>query len=416
MTLRYFSAFSGIEAASVAWRGTPLGWECAGLAEIDKFASRVLAARFPNVVNYGDVTKITEAQIKALGRVDVFIFGSPCQDLSVAGKRKGLAGERSGLFHDAMRIVGWLRQHCGLRFALWENVPGAFTSNAGLDFAVVVGELAGLADVAAIVPPEGRDKKGCIKWGNEGAIVGDEAMVEWSTLDAQWFGVAQRRRRVFALADFGDWAGRPPILLECEGMRGDSAPSRGAREEVAGTLTARLGEGVQGRDAYTGLLRPVMAFGGNNSAEIDVATNLTAHGGPNGRLDFKSETFIVHHEVAHTLRAEGFDASEDWTGRGTPLIAFHHNAQPQHMNFDEHTTASLTCSQFAAVALHDSDWKVRRLTPRECERLQAFEDDWTKIKGAKDGPRYKALGNSMAVSVINWIGRSIESSLMEFWK
>ena len=175
--MKYLSLFSGIEAATAAWH--PLGWTPVAFAEIDKLPCKVLAHRFPSVPNLGDVTKIAELDIARLGNIDVLIFGSPCQDLSVAGKRKGLAGERSGLFHDAMRIVRWAREWCGPRWALWENVPGAFSSNAGADFAVVVGEMGGgVVDT----PPKG--------WGKEGVFLGPEALVEWSTLDAQWFGVA----------------------------------------------------------------------------------------------------------------------------------------------------------------------------------------------------------------------------------
>jgi len=187
--MRYLSLFSGIEAATVAWH--PLGWECVAVAEIDKFPCALLAHKYPDVPNLGDVSKVTAEDIRALGPIDLVVFGSPCQDLSVAGKRKGLAGARSGLFHVALDIVDWAREHCGARWALWENVPGAFSSQQGRDFATVVEELAGLSECP--VPPKG--------WGNEGAAIGEKAMVEWSTLDAQWFGVAQRRRRVFGLAD-----------------------------------------------------------------------------------------------------------------------------------------------------------------------------------------------------------------------
>ncbi len=131
--MRYLSLFSGIEAASVAWE--PLGWECVAVAEVDAFASAVLAHRYPSVPNLGDVTKIDAADLAALGRIDLVVFGSPCQDLSVAGKREGLAGERSGLFHVAVDIVRWAREYCGCRWALWENVCGAFSSNKGRDFA-----------------------------------------------------------------------------------------------------------------------------------------------------------------------------------------------------------------------------------------------------------------------------------------
>lgn len=149
--MRYLSLFSGIEAATVAWH--PLGWQCAAVAEIEPFPCALLAHHYPDVPNLGDVTQITEDQIAALGHLDVIVFGSPCQDLSVAGKRAGLEGARSGLFHDAIRIVGYARQHNGLRYALWENVPGAFSSNKGADFGVVVSELAGLPSID--VPPPG---------------------------------------------------------------------------------------------------------------------------------------------------------------------------------------------------------------------------------------------------------------------
>lgn len=517
--MRFLSLFSGIEAASEAW--VPIGWECAGVSEIDPFACAVLAHRHPHVPNLGDITKITEMQIAALGHIDLVVFGSPCQDLSVAGKQKGLSGERSGLFYPAVDIISWARLWCGTRFALWENVPGAFSSNQGRDFAAVVGTLAGLDDIG--VPPKG--------WGTEGCAVGDEAMVEWATLDAQWFGVAQRRRRIFALADFGNWAGRSPILLESEGVRGDSAPSREAREDIAGSLASRTtGGGFPGTDeACSGYVQPVrrsvasahrmVAFGeyasdGTASAmkarDYKDATDLVAiahvpcmptlrsgggstasHGAVSG--DSKDEYIVpvcTTGSVTHTLTAEGFDASEDGTGRGTPVIAFnpnqvtsptnrsriepgdpcptltkfgeptcvafHSNAQADQLptsSRDTRVTDALTCSQTAAVAISVAlrgregggtaelgdeiagclrassgggdkphvltATAVRRLTPVECERLQGFPDNHTQIPWRKkpadqcpDGPRYKALGNSMAVPVMRWIGQKIDVALL----
>jgi DNA (cytosine-5)-methyltransferase 1 len=306
--LRYLSLFSGIEAASVAW--SPLGWECVGFSEIEPLPCRVLAQRFPGVRNLGDVTKITEADVLCLGPLDIIIFGSPCQDLSVAGRRKGLAGERSGLFHVAIDIIQWARIHCGLRWALWENVPGAFSSNAGRDFAAVVEALAGV-DVA--VPPKG--------WGSEGCAVGAEGMVEWAVLDAQWFGLAQRRRRVFALADFGDWTRRPPVLLEPESVRGDSAPSRGTGQSVAGTLTRSLGE--RGAEAgERGLLHV-------STPPVSMCLNA----GGMGRIDSESETLLAY-MPARTFGVDGSieyfaerkvsDALHTASGYGNkaPLIAF----------------------------------------------------------------------------------------------
>lgn len=506
--MRYLSLFSGIEAASAAW--AQLGWECVGVAEIESFPCSVLAKHHPGVPNLGDITKITEEQIMMLGQVDLVVFGSPCQDLSVAGKRKGLDGKRSGLFFDAMRIVQWCRDWGDCRWALWENVPGAFSSNKGADFGVVVGQMAGLE--CPEIPPKG--------WGTEGAIVGTQAMVEWSVLDAQWFGVAQRRRRVFALADFGDWASRPPVLLEPQSMRGDSAPRRESGQGAAGTLEASAAhsrgagtpeamcvvacldasygrlQGCSGQDANYGhspLIptgvpaceptireqRPVLAFGGNRTGgPLEVAAALLCQPGFKG--DFETETFILCDTVSqtlvsgstnpashgkkngsdrealivcatgvitHTLKADGFDASEDGTGRGTPIVAVlpfdttqvtsptnvsnpqwgdpcHPLAATTHVPSIAYSTklhnTKAACAgkiyEEYTVALDRSSpppaLQVRRLTPRECERLQSFPDDHTLVmhrnKPAADGPRYKALGNSMCVNVMAWIGKQID--------
>lgn len=328
--MNYLSLFSGIEAASVAWR--PLGWQCVGVAEIDPFPCAVLAHHYPDVPNLGSVTDITDEQIAALGSIDVVVGGSPCQDLSVAGKRAGLAGERSGLFHEQLRIFHAARHLCGARFLVWENVPGAFSSHAGRDFAVVVGAMAGCR---VDVPEDG--------WGTEGVALGEHGLVEWAVLDAQWFGVAQRRRRVFAVLDVGDWAGRPPILLESDRLRGDSAPSREAGEGVARPIAAGSARGSGYRDdadaadnlmpAPHDVISPALKARDSKGPSSDgdgdgailvpmVAPTLRAGGNrtggdrPPGTDVDTCESLIV----AHTLRAEGFDASEDGTGRGTPLV------------------------------------------------------------------------------------------------
>ena len=289
--MRYLSLFSGIEAASVAW--LPLGWTCVGVAEIDPFPCAVLAHHYPDVPNLGSVVDITDAQIAALGPIDIVVGGSPCQDLSVAGTRAGLAGERSGLFHQQLRIFHAARHFCGARFLLWENVPGAFSSNRGLDFAVVAGEMAGCR---LPVPDDG--------WGAEGVALGEHGLLEWAVLDAQWFGVAQRRRRVFALLDAGDWANRPPILLEPDSLRGDSPPRRKAWQ-VAPTAPSR---GTSGG----GLGTDFDCDGGVINAPDAARCVATREG---SSQDYETTTMIVH-----TLRGEGFDASEDGTGRGTPLV------------------------------------------------------------------------------------------------
>ena len=173
--MRYLSLFSGIEAATVAWH--PLGWEPVAFSEIEPFPCALLQHHYPDVPNLGDVTKITEEQIKQLGPIDLVVFGAPCQDLSIAGKQRGFRDEdgnttRSGLFFDALRIFGYARKHGNARFALWENVPGAFSSSKGRDFAEVVAAMAGLEHVD--VPKNG--------WGSEGAAVGDNGLLEWLAL------------------------------------------------------------------------------------------------------------------------------------------------------------------------------------------------------------------------------------------
>lgn len=225
--MRYLSLFSGIEAATVAWE--PLGWEPVAFAEFEDFPKGVLAHHYPNIPDLGDVTKITEEQIKALGPIDLVVGGSPCQDLSIAGKRAGMKNEdgsvtRSGLFGEQMRIFEIARVHNGCRYLLWENVPGAFSSNKGRDFAYVIDAMVG----GDIQVPEGG-------WRNSGVGISLDGSrcVEWRVLDAQYFGVPQRRRRVFALLDTGAWWGRAPILFEQEGLRGDTQKGQGKGEGIA---------------------------------------------------------------------------------------------------------------------------------------------------------------------------------------
>ncbi len=470
MILRYLSLFSGLEAAHIATRD--LGWECFAVAEVDPSACAVLRHRLPTVPNLGDVRAIHAEHVAALGRIDVVIGGSPCQDLSIAGKRSGLAGARSSLFHEQLRIFNAARSFCGARWLVWENVPGAFSTHGGRDFAVVVGALAGCT---VNVPPDG--------WGSEGVALGENGLVEWCVLDSQWFGVAQRRRRVFAVLDTGNWANRQPILLEPDSLRGDFAPRREPGQNIAGTLSARTSAGG-------GLGTDFECAGGLIHAP-DVARCIATREG-------SSQDFETTMMVAHTLRAEGFDASEDGTWRGTPLvpIAFdckasgqagfgigdiastmrsmghadshqnggghlavafvlqhaqinrHDNAGPEGKGWLEEvafTQDARPCGDAVAVALRGREggataelgdtvqhalrasqgggdkphiltaMQVRRLTPRECERLQALSDDWTLVPNAKgkpmaDGPRYKMCGNTFTASVIRWIATRINAA------
>lgn len=411
---RFLSVCSGIEAASVAWR--PLGWHAAMVSEIEPFPCAVLAHHYPDVPNVGDMTRFKEWPDAA---VDLLVGGTPCQSFSVAGLRKGLADPRGNLALTFLAIAARYRPH----WVVWENVPGVLSSAEGRDFAAFLGGL------------------GFLGYG-------------WAyrVLDAQYFGLAQRRRRVFVVGSLGGWASAGAVLFERASLRGDPAPRRKTRKDTSGST----GDGLA-RCPTTGEAK---------------------------RQDWETCNF-----VAHTLRAEGFDASEDGTGRGTPLvpIAFAQNQreevrvlevagalaaepgmkQQTYIAFDckasgrngfgvgdvsptlramghkdSHSNAGgqvavaiqeRACSEnlsngpqgkgyqedcaYTLEARHHVQsvqhaMQVRRLTPRECERLQGFPDDYTLIpyrgKPAADGPRYKALGNSMAVPVMRWIGRRIE--------
>lgn len=485
--------FSGIEAATVAWH--PLGWECVAVAEIEPLPCAVLTHHYPNVPNLGDVTEITEADIAALGEIDVVVFGSPCQDLSVAGHRKGLIDAngnvtRSGLFFTAVNIARWSKA----RYWLWENVPGAFSSNAGRDFAAVVEFMAGLDEVP--VPIKG--------WGYEGCALGSNGLLEWSVLDAQWFGVAQRRRRVFALLDTGDWRSRPPILLEPEGLRGDSAPSREAgkgsarragasvtgdgkkrREltkttprapEVARCITTREGASydyetttmvVHGTQDPCTSSTTAFALGRNNGGENVVGVFYAGQGAKAGSIAYSNDVSpTLKAGNSGTNRAPTIHAPCPQGGTAVAVNIYGGNKRPDrpgggfYVRMDEDTSKTLdaasglnpTCSQGGTAVIQtnaekshsvrlantsSNGWgvqeevthtldctagpavqtamQVRRLTPVECERLQGFPDGYTAVpwrnkppSECPDGPRYKALGNSMAVPVMRWIGAQIE--------
>jgi len=350
-----------------------------------------------------------------------------CQDLSIAGKRKGLRNEdgsatRSGLFFTAMRIVEWAKP----RWVVVENVPGLYSSQKGRDFASVVGEMAGCE---FDVPRDG--------WKNSGCAVGKNGLVEWITLDAQYCrtpeyprAVPQRRRRVFVVRDSGDWQSRKPLFLESKGLCGNPPPSRKTREEIT----------------YNSIQS--IASSGN-----DVAKCMTK--GTGQRLDFETDDFIAHvfalagntigRKPENSGNGNGFDESEasyTLTKTDVHAVAFHVDAQPDEMNFSAETSATLTRSQHAGVAIgwigeltasenvagtiqrggkggrHDGvmtpQMQVRRLTPIECARLQAFPDDFlSQVKGYSDSAAYKALGNSMACNVMAIIGQKIhEASLI----
>ena len=365
--MRYLSLFSGIEAVSVAWE--PLGWECAAVCEILPYQSSVLAHHFPNVRNLHDVTKIDEETIKSLGKINIVVFGSPCQDMSVAGKRQGLQAVKedenhsSRLFFEGVRVFRLAQQHCGARFMLWENVPGALSSQEGKDFGTVLETLVGVEF--------GADR---LVWGNEGVVCGAGGLCEWAVLDSQFFGVPQRRRRVFALLDTGDWRSRKPILLEAEYLRKVIGKNGNQGKENTSELKSSINRSCVRVETFD---RQGISQWGENP----VASTISAR-------DYKSATDLVCYSIAENI----INRSHDQGGNGVGFnneIAFTLNATGVHGVVHQH--------------------KVRRLTPIECERLQGFPDNWTNVGNPSVAKRYNALGRSMAVPVMKWIGNRINN-------
>ncbi|RTQ23329.1 phage N-6-adenine-methyltransferase [Enterobacter mori] len=449
--MKYGSVCSGIEAASKAWE--PLGWKPAWFSEIEPFPSAVLAHHWPEVTNLGDMTKIADA-VRA-GEVeapDVLVGGTPCQAFSIAGLREGLSDDRGQLtlsYVELANAIDAKRRERGEPEAIivWENVPGVLSSkdNAFGCF------LAGLAGESSELQPAGG------KWTHAGCVSGPERVIAWRVLDAQFFGVAQRRRRVFVVASARKGFDPATVLFELDSVRRDYAPRRETQKAVA-DLTAR-GVGTCGADDNQAQAGHLIAFGGGNTAgHIDVATACTAHG---IRLDFDTETFAVHGtqdpdtncELAHTLgrnngqenaciafsykdngadvtsdlsptiRAGNHDKSHANSGQ-PPAIAYAfkagQGAKAGGIGYAEEQSPTLTSASsgtnLAPAVMHGV--AVRRLTPVECERLQGFPDNHTMISWrgkdadeCPDGPRYKAIGNSMAVPVMRWIGERIAAAL-----
>ena len=383
--LRYASVCDGIGAAHVAWQ--PLGWECAWTSEIDPFPMAVVEQRW-GLPNLGDITGITDEQLQQHGPIDLLVGGTPCQSFSLAGLRKGLADPRGNL---ALVYLG-LVERARPQWVVWENVPGVLSSNDGRDFGSFLGAL------------------GQLGYG-----------FAYRVLDAQYVrvqsharAVPQRRRRVFAIGYFGDWRPAAAVLLERESMCGHPPPRRVAGQGLAadaapclvasGRRVERTGD-TRGQDPVVAF-RPRVRARGISHAE-EVCPTLMAKATSTSNMHP-----CVVQPVAHTLRGAGFDASDDGTGRSTPIIAQPFavgNCLTRRMHKGINTTVDE--GQTPVVA----GTAVRRLTPRECERLQGFPDDHTAIeyrgKPAADSPRYKALGNSMACNVMSWIGQRIDQEV-----
>jgi DNA (cytosine-5)-methyltransferase 1 len=320
--VRYIDVCSGISAPTMAWK--PLGWQALCFAEIEAAPRAVLAHHYPDVPLRGDFTEIEGTEY---GPVDLLVGGTPCQSFSVAGLRGGLADDRGNLALQFARLA----QRARPRWVVWENVPGVLSSNGGRDFGAILGALAELGYGLA-----------------------------YRVLDAQHFGVPQRRRRVFVVGHLGDWRRAAAVLFERHSMSGGAAPGGRAREKAA----ARFGFGVTG--SVTG-----------------------AYGKKRGGDEICQGSVIVVPYDFHQISA--------------PI-----NRQNRAVGDPCHTLAKdNTCR---AVMLING--VPRYVTPREAERLQGFPDDFTLVPYRNgmmaDGPRYKMLGNSMAVPVLRWIGERIQ--------
>ena len=427
--IKYLSVCSGVEAATVAWHD--LGWQPVAFSEIEKFPSEVLAHHYPSVPNMGDMTKYKEWNLN--DSINLLVGGTPCQSFSVAGLRKGLEDPRGNLMLTYVGILDKFRP----KWCVWENVPGVLSSNGGRDFGSFLGALVELG------------------YG-----------FSYRVLDAQHFGVPQRRRRVFVVGCLGDWESPAKVLFEPESLRRNPSKSKSKKQNTSAFTSSSFGgysEGVGTIRAAGGDLgggsETLVTFdrqSANQYGDSPLASTLMSR-------DYKSATDLIVYEThpADSRVKEMGDVCQTVTSRwgtgggnvpliqsiplkdpndiacdpkrrqngvgevGDPaftlrtavvpgvaysiqgnMIGRSDTAGPQGAGVNEEVSFTLNTTDRHGVSTNMS---VRRLTPIECERLQGFPDDYTKIKeNCPDGHRYKAMGNSMAVPVMKWIGQRIK--------
>ena len=428
--MRFGSVCSGIEAASVAWH--PLGWTAAWLAEIEKFPSEVLAHHYPDVPNLGDMTKLKRMILNGeIEAPDVLVGGTPCQAFSVAGLRQSLEDDRGQLsltFIHTLDSIDLVRRNRGELpvIAVWENVPGVLSTkdNAFGCF------LAGLVGEECALVPAGK------RWSDAGFVSGPERSAAWRILDAQYFGLAQRRRRVFVVASAREGFNPAKVLFESEGVRRDYPPSRETRESVTHSVAPSLtssGRGVE-RGGDSRGQDPVVAchttgagfwqegFGTLRGRPQDSHENLlcmsTGQAGAEIGIEIGT-TLNCNHEapivtqygsLAGSLTAR--HDSSPCADRGMNVVAFEPGVAKRDGNparFNNNVCSTLRADMGDNQPAVATQMSVRRLLPTECEILQGFPRGYTNIKpNCPDGPRYKALGNSMAVPVMRWIGDRIQ--------
>lgn len=513
--VNYLSVCSGIEAATTAWH--PLGWNPLAFAEVEAFPSAVLAHHWPDVPNLGDMTKFADWPVELLAGTDILVGGTPCQAFSVAGLRRSLDDDRGNLTLTYLHLLDRIdeeRNRLGRppTVCVWENVPGVLNTRDNA-FGCFLGGLAG--ESIPLEPPGG-------KWTDAGYVRGPQRTVAWRILDAQYFGLAQRRRRVFVVASARDGFDPSEVLFEREGLRRDSAPCRETGEgsipdvegclggssqqggfrttdldnsgafipDVVGTLSdgAHYGGGLNGQDAYTGRIIPVVCptlrAGGNSTGgdrppgtDVDtceslipvafkashftrgkdgspspVAPPLSADADKGGQdillaFDARQSDVIQYGDISGPVDTDGHSgaaafetrfarngrgapsevvpplkAQSGQTGKGdsAPCVAMINMQGSKGTAVSQEDGPSYTIMHGHDMHAIATAMQVRRLTPLECERLQGFPRHHTLIpwRGkpadqCPDGPRYRALGNSMAVTVMLWIGERIARLLMK---
>ena len=435
MKLKYASVCSGVEAPSQAWE--EFGWEAQWFSEIEDFPSKVLAHHYPNVPNLGDMTKLVNNEVFNARDIQLLIGGTPCQSFSVAGLRKGLEDPRGNLALEFVRILSIKKP----KWFIWENVPGVLSSGGGRDFASIIGAFAKIG------------------YG-----------VSWRVLDAQFFGVPQRRRRVFVVGYFGNWRPSWRVLFERESLSGDSKKSSEEREGITGdtksgarkasnggltisgkntfpTLTAAQDSKMWlgNQEAFSGDYFIAQSVSENQRAEVilsDKTGALNTGGGKPGQGYPCVIRYSKSHRINHIEQRVDVDGTTNTlsTGEGcsnqssqnlvlsqgglkTNCLTSSYGAvgadfETKPLVFTQNDYARDCFEGLAPTIRSGGDGGipqlcattklgVRRLTPLECERLQGFKDNWTNIPGATNSKRCKACGNSMAVPVIKWLGKRI---------
>jgi len=434
------SLFDGIGGFSLA--ASRAGIMPVWASEIVPDCISITKRHFPVMRHLGDITKINGGDIEP---VDVISFGSPCQDLSISGKRAGLDGEKSGLFLQAVRVIKEMRGATNGTYPttiIWENVPGAFSSNKGRDFLKVIQEIAGIAEAGISIPRPSR-KSG---WLAAGAVLGDCWSLAWRVFNAQYWGVPQRRRRIYIVANFTDQCAGE-ILFKSESLSGNIKEGEKERKGIAGNIEKGIRTaGFNGWRSVTGTLEykedrapcinAVMPPNIVTQYTVDIgystdriqmnpqsSVTLRANGGGNG-----ANTGLYCLPVSYCIIGNTIDRADETGGNGTGVIeetCYTLNTVDRHAVFTgfQETVGCLCARDYKGVGnqfvsenkcVFNNKYEIRRLTPLECERLQGFPDSWTEYghdrKKISDNQRYKALGNSVAIPCVEFILKQIANS------